>query len=237
MFLTTIAVCAWALTVTRDVVAATHNAAHIAATPALPASAESADASSRDLPDSNMPNFGSVNAIDGGQAAWGATPGHFPFTYLDVGLSFGDATGLAVLGSYHLRENWFLSGQLGYLSESAGPVDVSLTTFSFGGGYAHEMQPGLALLASAELEYGRVSASFGASRSDTEFGLRARGGARWQATPELEVFGGLGFRTIFSGDFLLDAGALYAFNSSWSAIGKLELGEYNQFTLGVRCNF
>lgn len=165
-------------------------------------------------------------------------PGRFDYDYADLGLSLGDLTGLDVQGSYAINDNWLAVGRFSYLCDEQGVFDLDQTTLSVGGGYRYPLLEDLDLLGTAELEFGSIKLSAGgASASDNEAGIRLRGGARYGINDRLEVFGGLGLRTIFDGEFVLDAGALYAFDETFSAFGKLELGDDTLFTLGVRFGF
>lgn len=158
----------------------------------------------------------------------------FHYTYAEAGLSFGDLDGIRVAGSYHLQDEWILLGNFGLLEE--GRVDF--TFFSAGAGYVYNLREDLDIIGSAELEYGRAEVDFfGSSASDSEVGLRFRGGARYLLDERFEFFGGGNLRTTFETDFFLDGGALYRINDQFQAFASLEIGDETQVGIGVRYGF
>jgi hypothetical protein len=73
---------------------------------------------------------------------------------------------------------------------------------------------------------------------DSELGVRLLGGARFAATTELELFGNIGYRTIFDGEFGFQVGGRYQVNERWSALGRLDVeDDYTQFLIGARYGF
>ena len=158
----------------------------------------------------------------------------FHYTYGEVGLSLGDLDGIRVAGSYHLQDQWLIVASLGILEASR----VDFTFFSAGAGYVHNIQEDLDIVATAELEFGRAEVDFlGSSASDSEVGLRLRGGARYMLDERFEFYGGGNLRTTFDTDFFVDGGALYRINDRLQAYASLEVGDDTQFGIGVRYGF
>lgn len=161
---------------------------------------------------------------------------HFSYNYFEGGLSVGDATGIELGASVELDGPWIGVARLLYLTDEEGSVDVDYTSVSGGVGYVHALQERIDLLATAELEYGKVDrGSFG---DDSDVGLRVLGGARFAATDELEVFGGISYRTIFDGEFGFNIGSRYEFNERWSALVRVDVeDDFTQFLFGARYAF
>ena len=146
----------------------------------------------------------------------------FSYSYVDAGLMLGDYTGLQLEGSFELDGNWIAVA--GFTAGSDDGPD--LTSLRGGVGYVAPLSAKLDLIGTGQLEYVDLYKS--------ELGLRARGGLRFAAQEKLQVFGGLEYRTVFDNEWVIDGGALYALSESLSAVGKLELGDYDQFTVGLR---
>lgn len=146
----------------------------------------------------------------------------FNYSYVDAGVTFGDFTGLQLDGSYELDGPWIAVA--GFTAASDDGPD--LTILRGGMGFVAPVNERLDLVGTGQLEYVDLYKS--------ELGVRARGGARFALQEQLEVFGGLEYRTVFDDDWVLDGGAVFAISESLSAVGRLELGDYDQFTLGLR---
>jgi hypothetical protein len=157
----------------------------------------------------------------------------FSYDYVEGGLSVGDATGFELGTSHEFEGPWIGVGRVLYLEDDESGVDVRFLSVSAGAGFVHALQEGIDLVATAELEYGDVDAKgFG---DDSELGLRVLAGARWAATDELEVFGNLGFRTIFDDEFGVQIGGRYQFGDQWSTIARFDIeDDYTQFLIGAR---
>lgn len=166
------------------------------------------------------------------------TGGNFSYDYVEGGISLGEAVGAEVGFSHEVEGPWIAIGRFLYLTDDESGVDVDFFGLSGGVGYVHNLQTGLDLVGRAELEWGYVDASGnGVNDSDDEFGVRVRGGARFAAMEDLELFGNAGFRTIFDSDFVADFGAVYRLESNWSALGRVDIDDDTQFLLGVRYGF
>lgn len=166
------------------------------------------------------------------------TGGNFSYDYVEGGISLGEAVGTEIGFSHEVEGPWIAIGRFLYLTDDESGVDVDFFGLSGGVGYVHNLQTGLDLVGRAELEWGYVDASGnGVNESDDEFGARVRGGARFAAMEDLEVFGNAGFRTIFDSDFVADFGAVYRLESNWSALGRVDIDDDTQFLLGVRYGF
>lgn len=162
----------------------------------------------------------------------------FSYDYAQALYSFGDFDGLRLSGAYGLERPWFVAGDVDVIGTEENGVDADLRALALGGGYVHSVvgqERPLDLLATAQLQYGRAKASAnGASKSDSELGVRLRGGARYQVTPEVELFGGVSLRTIFDTEFSVDAGLLYDLGNGLGAVGTLEVGDDTVVSLGLR---
>ncbi|MBI1380289.1 MAG: outer membrane beta-barrel protein [Planctomycetaceae bacterium] len=166
------------------------------------------------------------------------TGGNFSYDYVEGGISLGEAVGTEIGFSHEVEGPWIAIGRFLYLTDDESGVDIDFFGLSGGVGYVHNLQTGLDLVGRAELEWGYVDASGnGVDDNDDEFGARVRGGARFAAMEDLEVFGNAGFRTIFDSDFVADFGAVYRLESNWSALGRVDIDDDTQFLLGVRYGF
>jgi len=160
---------------------------------------------------------------------------NFSYNYFEGGLSVGDATGVEAAASVELDGPWIGVARIQYLTDEESGVDVDFVSLSAGAGYVHPLQERLDLVATAELEYGKVDAG---NFDDSEVGLRLVGGARFAATEQLEVFGGITYQTIFDNDFGFNVGGRYQLNEQWSALARVDvLDDYTQFLLGARYGF
>jgi hypothetical protein len=161
---------------------------------------------------------------------------NFSYNYIEGGVSVGDATGFELGASFDLEGPWIGVGRFLYLEDDESGVDVDFIGLSAGVGYVHPLQEGVDLVGTAELEYGDVDAgSFG---DDDDFGVRLLGGARFAATEQLEIFGNIGYRSIFDGEFGFQLGGRYQVNERWSALARLDVeDDYNQVLLGARYGF
>lgn len=166
------------------------------------------------------------------------------YSYADARIVFGDLTGLSAEGSYSINDDWFAVGHLVYGTDS----DVDFQSLSAGAGYRFPINlpnlPGqLDVVATAELEYGRIEVErtvFGTTvrASDSEIGLRLRGGARYRFNRDWEFRAGLGLRTIFDTEVVLDVAGQYNINDQWALVSQLDLGsEFVLFGIGARVNF
>ncbi len=180
-------------------------------------------------------------ALESAETGFAPHDAVFSYDYAQARYSIGDLDGLRLEGSYQLDAPWILVGHADLVGDEAGGVDLDYTSFSVGGGYVFPIEtqgPPLDIVATAELEYGRVKASLGGfSVSDSEIGIRLRGGARYAPLPEVELFGGASIRTIFDSNFSLDGVLLYHFDNGLSVVGSLELGEDSAISVGVRYSF
>lgn len=146
----------------------------------------------------------------------------FNYSYVDAGVTFGDFTGLQLDGSYQLDGHWIAVA--GFTAASDDGPD--LTILRGGVGYVAPVSERWDLVGTGQLEY--------VDLYDSELGVRARAGTRFAFPEKLEIFGGLEYRTVLDDDWVLDGGAVFAINESMSAVGRLELGDYDQITLGLR---
>ena len=159
----------------------------------------------------------------------------FRYDYADAALLLGDFDGVRGDGSMHIQGPWIAVGRLDWMTEDEGSTDVDLFLLSGGVGYVHTLEEKLDLIGSAEIEYGHAEFdSPGGSGDDDDFGLRIRGGVRFQATNELELAGGLSLSTIFDEDVGLDGQALYAFNENLSGFVGLDIRDDTVGVIGVR---
>ena len=160
------------------------------------------------------------------------------YKYVDARLTLGDLTGIAVEGAYRFGESWFGIAHLSYGVDGA----LSFTALSAGAGYRLPIDIGddkaLDLVFTGELELARLAFDVaGISFSTSEVGLRFRAGGRYRINEQWEVRAGLGFRTVFSGEALLDAAGEYHLNKRWSLVGRLEVGsDFTTISFGGRLN-
>lgn len=163
---------------------------------------------------------------------------NFTYRYVDLQYAFGDIDGVRLRGAYQLDEPWIAVAKAEFTDASDDGVDVDLLAVSGGFGYVYPLQEKLDLVGTAELEYGSVDVSSGSvSDSDSELGLRARGGARYRVTPEFEAYGGATLRTIFDSTFQIDGGARYHLDERLALTAGLEFGDDTIFAVGVRYSF
>lgn len=160
------------------------------------------------------------------------------YDYVDARIVFGDLTGLAIEGSYRFDENWFGTAHVLYGNDSP----TSFTTLSAGAGYRLPLQVGgrpLDIVFTAELEYARLTVEVGPFEvSDSEVGLRLRAGGRYRLDEQWELRAGLGLRTVFDTEFVVDLAGQYNLNDRWGLIAQLDLGsEFTLFGIGARLSF
>ncbi|MBL8739092.1 MAG: outer membrane beta-barrel protein [Planctomycetes bacterium] len=160
------------------------------------------------------------------------------YDYVDARIVFGDLTGLAIEGSYRFDENWFGTAHVLYGNDSP----TSFTTLSAGAGYRLPLQVGgrpLDVVFTAELEYARLTVEVGPFEvSDSEVGLRLRAGGRYRLDEQWELRAGLGLRTVFDTEFIVDLAGQYNLNDRWGLIAQLDLGsEFTLFGIGARLSF
>jgi hypothetical protein len=165
----------------------------------------------------------------------------FHYDYVDTGFALGDLDGVQFRGSRHVGGQWVVLGRVEYLSDDNGNVDVNLLLLSGGVGYVvpiTDLEQPLDFIGSAEVEYGRAEVDTpGGSADDDDVGLRLRGGVRFQATPELEIAGGISLSTIFDEDLGLDLVALYSFKENLAGYVGFEDRDDTLLELGVRFSF
>lgn len=160
------------------------------------------------------------------------------YDYIDARIVFGDLTGLSLEGSYQINESWFGTAHLLYGSESI----TTFTALSAGAGYRLpiEVPSGkLDVVVTGELEYGSLTAEIGPFKfTDNEVGLRLRGGGRYMPNEDWELRAGLGFRTVFSGEFFVDLAGQYNINERWAVVAQLDIGsDFVLFGIGGRLTF
>jgi hypothetical protein len=161
---------------------------------------------------------------------------NFSYNYVEGGLSFGDATGFELGGSTELEGPWIGVGRLLYLNDDDSGVDVDFIGLSAGAGYVHPLQERVDLVATAELEYGKVDVDN--QGDDSDLGIRLVGGGRFAATEVVEIFGGISYRSIFDGEVGFLVGGRYQVNERWSALARLDVeDDYTQFLIGARYGF
>ena len=162
----------------------------------------------------------------------------FRYDYVEAALAFGELDGLRLGGSLHIEGSWIALARFEYLTEDEGSTDVDLLLLGGGVGYVHPVEQNLDVIGSAEVEVGEAEVD-GPNRSedDDDAGLRLRAGARFQATEQLELAGGLSWSTIFDEDLGADAMALYAFGQDLSGLLGIEFRDDTFAVLGVRFGF
>lgn len=133
----------------------------------------------------------------------GQIAGHL--TMMDVG--FDDGIGFGVRGWGSINGPIFLHGEYTTVSLDFADIDV----LRLGGGMVGDMQKGLMWLGKAEY------IAFGQDADEAGFGFH--GGLMFSATPELGLFGTLGYLITDNTDGLeLNFGASYAFSRELSGI-------------------
>ena len=156
---------------------------------------------------------------------------NFSYDFIQLGYFFSDFDGQRLEGSFELDGPWIAVGRLAFLDD--------LTILSVGAGYVHSVDAdgmdGLDLIGTVELEYADIDVI-----DEDEFGVRLRGGARYAATNEVELFGGVSYSSTLEDadqDFGFDIGALYNIDTDWSAFAEVDFAEETQVGLGVRYYF
>ncbi len=159
--------------------------------------------------------------------------GQFSYDYVEGTIGFGDSSGFTLEGSYQIDGPWLVVASLRFLEADVPGGDVDFDVIRVGGGYIHELQDGLDIIGTAEIEF--VDADI--PGADSETGLFLRGGARYQASTEIEAFGGLALRTnddLIDQTLVIDLGGRYPIDEHFSAVAMIEIDDDTMFSLGVR---
>jgi len=132
---------------------------------------------------------------------------------------FDDGTGFGIKGWASVNGPWFVHGEYQTVGfETPGGVDVDLNELRFGGGLTGDLQQNAKWLAKAEY------IDFGSDFDQSGFGFH--GGAMFDATPALTLFGTLGLLFTDDTDGLeVNFGGKYGFSKDWS--GFLDYRAYS----------
>ncbi len=168
----------------------------------------------------------------------------FSYDFIEADLVLGgDLIGPRFRISKPFQHDLFWTGSFTCLTGDIGSTDFDMRSLTGGVTYVRnipESSKNLDVFASAELELVQTDATVsGASSDDTDIGLLLRGGARFQATNEIEAFGGLTLHTTGDyNDFVLEGGARLDYSDAIKLQAALEIGdEDTAITFGVRYSF
>jgi len=156
------------------------------------------------------------------------------YTYAElrfVDLDEGD-DGLRFGGSYRLNDDWYLFGEISDLDLNR---NFDQSSYEFGGGYIHELNQNLHLIATASLITAEID---GPSFDDSDTGIGLAGGVRALLAPNVEVRGAVKHINLDNQDTFLEIAGDYFFNEQFSAGVSIEFaGDRDLFTIGARIHF
>lgn len=176
----------------------------------------------------------SFTAIAAAEKASSKAGGHFNYNYVEVDYVDIDAPGnvdwdgARIFGSMDIQSNLSLIGSAGWYSTEGAHSQ------QYTGGVGYHMplmkEVKFDLYINAEIEYADLS-------YDDDTGVRASGGVRWQALPNLELHGGAVHATTFKSDSGIEGGIRFNVSQEWQLTAHIQRMDEDRVYLGARFNF